>query len=126
MHGITEKVTFPIPLDMERKGCALFDIRGKVKPFTNEPLFLCTDFIKLSIVGSNKQIPILHKINLLKDELMGGGGIIDPMCNKILWLPTNHSPLKEIQLYISDRHGRFAPLVDCNIDCTLVFIPHTK
>ena len=34
MHGITEKVTFPIPLDMERKGCTLFDIRGKVKPFT--------------------------------------------------------------------------------------------
>ena len=33
MRGITEKVTFPIHLDMERKGCALFDIRGKVKPF---------------------------------------------------------------------------------------------
>ena len=125
MHGITEKVTFPIPLDMERKGCALFYIRGKVKPFTNEPLFLCTDFIESSMVGSNKQMPILRKINLLKDESMGGG-IIDPMYNKILWLPTNHSPLKEIRLYISDRHGRFAPLVDCNIDCTLVFIPHTK
>ena len=128
MHGITEKVTFPIPLDMEKKGCTLFDIRGKVKPFTNEPLFLCADFIESSMVGSNKQMPILRKINLLKDESMGGGGggIIDPMYNKILWLPTNHSPLKEIQLYISDRHGRFAPLVDCNIDCTLVFIPHTK
>ena len=125
MHGITEKVTFPIPLDMERKGCELFDIGGKVKPFTNEPLFLYADFTELSMVGSNKQMPILHKINLLKDELMGGG-IIDPMYNKILWLPTNHSPLKEIQLYISDRQGRFAPLVDCNIDCTLVFIPHTK
>ena len=98
MHGITEKVTFPIPLDMEKKGCALFDIRGKVKPFTNEPLFLCVDFIKLSMVGSNKQMPILCKINLLKDESIGGGGggIIDPMYNKILWLPTNHSPLKEI------------------------------
>ena len=94
MRSITEKVTFPIPLDMERKGCALFDISGKVKPFTNEPLFLCTDFIKSSMVGSNKQMPILHKINLLKDESMGGG-IIDPMYNKILWLPTNHNPLKE-------------------------------
>ena len=95
MHGITEKVTFPIPLDMERKGCTLFDIRGKVKPFTNEPLFLCTDFIELSMVGSNKQMPILHKINLLKDELTDGR-IIDPMYSKILWLPTNCSPLKEI------------------------------
>ena len=95
MHGITEKVTFPIPLDMERKECTLFDIRGKVKPFTNEPLFLCTDFIELSMVGSNKQMPILCEINLLKDESMGGG-IIDPMYNKILWLPTNCSPLKEI------------------------------
>ena len=63
----------------------------------NEPLFLCANFIELSMVGSNKQMPILHKINLLKDESMGGGGgIIDPMYNKILWLPTNCSPLKEI------------------------------
>ena len=77
------------------------------------------------MVGSNKQMPILHNINLLKDELMGGG-IIDPIYNKILWLLTNCSPLKEIQLYISDRHEKFAPLVDCNIDCTLVFIPHIK
>ena len=98
INGITEKVTFPIALDMERKRCTLFDIRGKVKPFTNEPIFLCTDFIESSMVGSNKQMPILRKINLLKDESMGGGGIIDPMYNKILWLPTNHSPLKEIQL----------------------------
>ena len=125
MHGITEKVTFSIPLDMEGKGYVLFDIRGKVKPFTNETLFLCADFIELSMVGSNKQMPILCKINLFKDELTGGG-IIDPRYNKNFWLPTNHSPLKEIQLYISDRHERFAPLVDCNIDCTLVFIRHTK
>ena len=103
---------------MEGKGCALFDIRGKVKPFVNEPLFLCTNFVKPSM-------PILRNINLLKGELMGGG-IIDPMYNKILWLPTSHSPLKEIRLYISDRHGRFAPLVDCQKDCTLVFIPHIK
>ena len=91
MHGITEKVTFPIPLDMEGKGCALFDIRGKVKPFTNEPLFLCADFVEPSMVGSNKQMPILCNINELT-----GGGIIDPMYNEILWLPSNHSPLKEI------------------------------
>ena len=69
-----------------------------MKPFTNEPLLLCADFIEPSMVGSNKQMPILHKINLLKYESMGGGGggIIDPMYNKILWLPTNHSPLKEV------------------------------
>ena len=70
-------------------------------------------------------MPILHNINLLKDKSMGGG-IINPIHNKILWLPTNCGPLKKIQLYISDRHGKFAPLVDCNIDCTLVFIPHIK
>ena len=98
MCGITEKVTFPIPLDMERNECALFDIRGKVKPFTNEPLFLCPDFIESSMVGSNKQMPILHKINLLKDESMSGG-IIDPMYNKILWLPTNCSPLRDSIIY---------------------------
>ena len=125
MRSIIEKVTFPISLDMEGKGCALFDIRGKVKPFTNEPLFLCTDFVVSSMVGSNKQMSVLCNINLLKDESTGCG-IIDPIYNKILWLPTNRSPLKEIRVYISYRHGRLAPLVDCNIDCTLVFIPHIK
>ena len=95
MCSITEKVTFPIPLDMEGKGCALFDIRGKVNPFTNEPLFLCANFIEPSMLGSNKQMAILCNINLLKDESTGGG-IIDPMYNKTSWLPTNHSPLKEI------------------------------
>ena len=95
MHSFTEKVTFPIPLDMEGKGCALFDIRGKMKPFTNESLFLCTDFVESSMAGNNKQMPILHNINLLKDESTGCG-IIDPIYNKILWLPTNCSPLKEI------------------------------
>ena len=29
MRSITEKITFPIPLDMQGKGCALFNIRGK-------------------------------------------------------------------------------------------------
>ena len=63
---------------MDRKGRVLFDIRGKVKPFTNEPLFLCANFIESSMVGSYKQMPILCKINLLKDESTGDG-IIDPM-----------------------------------------------
>ena len=81
MHGITKEVIFPIPLDMEEKGCALFDIRGKVKPFTKEPLFICANFVKHSMVGSNKQMPILHNINLLKDESMGGG-IIGRMAQK--------------------------------------------
>ena len=127
MCGITEKVTFSILLDMEGKECAFFDIRSKVKPLTNEPFFLmiCIDFVKSSMVWSNKQMPILHNINLFKDESTGGGNI-DPMYNEILWLPTNHSPLKEVQLYISDRLGRFAPLVDCNINCTIMFIPHIK
>ena len=69
MCGIIEKVTFRIPTDMEGKGCALFDIRGKVKPFTNELPFLCTDFVNLSMVGSNKQMPILHNMNQQEVEL---------------------------------------------------------
>ena len=75
--------------------CTFFDIRGKEKPFTNELVFLCANFVKPSMVRSNKQMPILHNINLLKDESTRGG-IKDPMYSKILWLPTNHSPLKEI------------------------------
>ena len=56
------------------------------------------------MVRSNKQMHILHKINLLKDESTGGG-IIDPMYKKILWLPTNRSPLKYIRLYMLCHWG---------------------
>ena len=32
MKGTSQKVTLPLKLDMENKGCLLFDISGTVKP----------------------------------------------------------------------------------------------
>ena len=132
MKGTSQKVTLPLELDMENKGCLLFDISSMVKPYIEPPIYLCADFVGNSIVVSSEhptersmQLPILHEINLKKtndNNLVE----IDPNYNKILWLLTSHSPLEEIQVYLSDRHGNPPTFMHCNIIRTLVCIPHTK
>ena len=108
MKGTSQKVTLPPKLDMENKGCSLFDISGTVKPYIEPPIHLCANFVGNSIVVSSEhptersmQLPVLHQINLKKtneDNLVE----IDPNYNKILWLLTSHSPVEEIQVYLSD------------------------
>ena len=45
MKGTSQKVTLPLELDMENKGCLLFDISGTVKPYIEPPIYLCADFV---------------------------------------------------------------------------------
>ena len=132
MKGTSQKVTLPLEQDMENKGCSLFDISGMVKPYIEPPIYLCADFVGNSIiVGSehaterSMQLPVLHQINLKKtndDNLVE----IDPNYNKILWLLTSHSPMEEIQVYLSDQQGNPPAFTHCNIIRTLVCIPHNK
>ena len=70
MKGTSQKVTLLLELDMENKGCSLFDISGMVKPYIEPPIYLCANFVGNSIlVGSEHpterrmQLPILHQIN---------------------------------------------------------------
>ena len=108
MKGTSQKVTLPLELDMENKGCSLFDISGMVKPYIEPPIYLCANFVGNSIiVGSehpterSMQLPVLHQINLKKtngDNLVE----IDPNYNKILWLLTSCSPMEEIRVYLSN------------------------
>ena len=37
MKGTSQKVTLSLELDMENKGCLLFDISGMVKPYIEPP-----------------------------------------------------------------------------------------
>ena len=132
MKGTSQKMTLPLELDMENKGCLLFDISGMVKPYIEPPIYLYADFVGNSIVVGSEhptersmQLPILHQINLKKtndDNLVE----IDPNYNKILWLLTSRSPVEEIQVYLSDRHGNPPAFMHCNIIGTLVCIPHSK
>ena len=108
MKGTSQKATLPLKLDMQNKGCSLFNISGMVKPYIEPPIYLCADFVGNSIVVGSEhptersmQLPILHQINLKKtndDNLVE----IDPNYNKILWLPTSCSPIGEIQVYLSN------------------------
>ena len=73
MKGTSQKVTLPLELDMESKGCSLFDISGTVKPYIEPPIYLCANFVGNSIVvGSDHpteksmQLSVLHQINLKK------------------------------------------------------------
>ena len=107
-EGTSQKVTLPLELDMENKGCSLFDISSMVKPYIEPPIYLCADFVGNSIVVGSEhpterhmQLPILRQINLKKtndDNLVE----IDPNYNRILWLLTSHSTVEEIQVYLSD------------------------
>ena len=133
MEGTSQKVTLPVKLDMENKGCLLFDISGMVKPYIELPIYLCANFVDNSIIvgsehptKSGMQLPILHQINLKNSHGENNVEEIDPNYNKILWLPSSRSPIEETQVYLSDRHGNPPAFMHCNITRTLVCIPHTK
>ena len=131
MKGTSQKVTLPHGLDMENKGCSLFDISGMVKPYIEPTIYLCADFVGNSIIVSSEhptersiQLPILHQINLKKTN---DDNLVEIDLNyKILWLPTSHSPIEEIRVYLSDRHRNPPAFMHCNIIGTLVCIPHSK
>lgn len=122
MSSPNQLVQLPIDISGDHKGCALFEIKGKVYPYLEDVLFLCVDFIEDSIVGQ-KMMPILRRI-VLHPEVQGGGAIIDQTFNKMLWISCSRSKIKELRVYISDAQGNRPPFVRCQIDCTLVIIPH--
>lgn len=124
MKSNRETVSLPVGLDVEGKGVALFEITGKVYPHTSRQLFFCTDFIESSSVGDGKQLPILRRIKSSKFSKGEGGGKIDQVFNKMLWVPTNRTPLSEITVYICDENGNEAPFEKCTVQCSLVFIPN--
>ena len=50
MKGTSHKVILPVELDMENKGCSLFDISGIMKPYIEAPIYLCADFLGNNII----------------------------------------------------------------------------
>ena len=122
MKGTSQKLTLPVKLDMENKGCSLFDISGTVKPYIEPPIYLSADFVGNSIIvgpehpiKSDMQLPMLHQINLKNSHDEDNVVEIDPNYNKILWLPSSCSSIEEIQVYLSDRHGNHLVFTHCNI-----------
>lgn len=128
MQSTSEVIPLPIDIELEGKGCALFEVHGEVFPCVSQPLFLCVDFIRESIVG-HKMMPILRR--MMTQPLQEGGqcsagqgGQVNQVFDKMLWLTCTRSPVKEFRLYISDDQGNPAPFVRCQLDCTLVILPH--
>ena len=125
MKSKSKKITLPISLNMKGKRVALFEINSTVHPYTPKALFLCIDFIESSIVNLKKQMPVLRRINL-KRKGKNSVVVINLMYTKILWLLTNHSPIKEIRVYIMDENGNAPPFQSCNVIGTLLCIPHIQ
>lgn len=117
-----EVVSLPTTLDVENKSVALFEITGKVSEYTSKALFMCVDFVESSILSTGKQLPIVRRIKISKAG-KGQGGRLDQTFDKMLWLPTNRSPIGEFSVYICDDSGNLAPFESCNLNCTLVCIP---
>lgn len=123
MESTRHKMTLPVELNTENMSVALFEITGRVRPYTPRQIFLCADFIHYSAISSLKQMPVIRKIRLnrfAKDEDVGR---INQNYDKMLWLPVNRSPLTEIELYICNEDGQLAPFETCLANCTLVFVP---
>lgn len=124
MESSNQVVVLPTTLDMEGKGCALFEIRGRCAPFTDMPLFLCTDFIEESTIGT-KMIPILRRIELVSAKA-SPEATFNQVFHKMLWLPCNRTPLNELRVYISDEYGNIRSFDYCQVSCTLVCIPNVR
>ena len=103
MKGTSQKVTLPVELDMENKGCLLFDISSMVKLYIELPIYPCADFVGNSIIvgsehptKSGMQLPILHQINLKNSHDEDNVVETDPNYIKILQLPSSCSPIEKI------------------------------
>lgn len=130
MNSPSEVIPLPVELELENKGCALFEIQGKVFPCVTQPLFLCVDFVRESIVGE-KMMPILRRVMTQPLEETDQCSAVqeahvDRVFDKMLWLACTRSPVKEFRLYISDAQGNRAPFLRCQLDCTLVILPHLQ
>ena len=120
MNKMIETINLPIELDMRNKGIPLFEVNGTVHPYIWGQLFLCADFVESSIVNSNLQLPtILTWINLRKRGKKLDI-VIDPIYTKILWIPANRTPVKEIRVYLADQHGNAPPFTNYDIMGTLI------
>ena len=123
LKSTSETLACTVSVPSEGRGCGLMEIRGRVWPHSNEPMFLCCDFIVTSLVGSHsKRLPILRRIYF--EEGPASWGVINKTYGKMLWLSTNRFPLKELRVYLTDVRGNPAPFQKCQLNCTLVIIPH--
>ncbi len=126
MDSSSQSIALPVTLSMEGHGCALFEIRGRVKPYTSVPLYMCVDFIDNSVIGP-KLLPILRRVRLKR--IKGNArqeATIEHVFSKMLWLPVNRSPLEEIRVYLSDANGQVPSFDQCHLTCTLVNIPRVR
>jgi hypothetical protein len=120
MEKSRETFSLPTSLEVEGKNVALLEISGRVSPATQKHLFLCCNFADSSMLTSGKQLPVLRRFKASRFS-KGVGGKVEQAYRKLLWIPTNRSPISEISIYICDEHGNEAPFQTCILNCTLVF-----
>ncbi len=126
MDSSSQSIALPVTLFMEGKGCALFELRGRVAPFTSVPLYMCIDSIENSVIGP-KLLPILRRVRLKRIKGNARQAVtIEHVFSKMLWLPVNRSPVEEIRVYLSDANGQVPSFDECHLTCTLVCIPRVR
>lgn len=110
----------PTPLEVQGYGCGLIEISGKTIPRNeNGNLYLCCNIVEESFVGSIK-MPVLR---FLKRSQSGN---VNNAITHVIWLKVMRPTITSIRLYIADETGEAVSLPDTKVDCTLLFIPHTR
>lgn len=114
MNSSETTINLPRHIYLENMGCALFEMKGQIKPSTDS-LFLCADFIQESSVGS-------HILTVLRRLDVDEEGFINKAYDRLLYLPCNGKYISDIKLFITDEQGHIPSFNNCHLDCTLLFI----
>ena len=116
LTSANQLITLPVPLDFSHNGgCKLFEVSGWLKPYMNDGLYLCADYVQPSILG-DKLISILRK-NPNNAQV----SLVNQEAKEMLWLPAERSHIDEFWVYIMDSKGETPTLETCKLSCSLLF-----
>lgn len=106
------------PLEVDRYGCSLFEVHGKLetKDFS-KPFFLCSDITQDVYVYGGK-LPVLRQLKL------NSKGFIVNDIQRPIWLTVTRTTISQIRLFICDEIGNVQSFGGKGLYCTLLLIPN--
>ena len=106
-------------------GCTLFKVSRWIKPYMNETLYLCADYVQPSILG-NKLIPVLRKFKIKRNPNNAQGALVNQEAREMLWLSFEGNHIDEFRVYIMDSEGKIPTLESCMLNCSLLISEFQK
>ena len=88
LTSANQLIKLPVAVDFAHSGgCTLFEVSRWIKPYMNETLYLCADYVQPTILGK-KLIPILRKSKIKRNPNNAQVALVNQEAKEMLWLPT--------------------------------------